>query len=366
MKILKGTLAVLVLLIGYLLLWPVKVDPVAWTPPAPPPPTQGDRLRSVQRIGTALDGPEGIAFDAQGLLYAGTADGRLLRIDAQKGECQVLDSTGGRPLGLAVAEDGGLFIADARRGLLKLDAAGNLSVLATSAEGVDFGFTDDVDVSRDGLVYFTDASSKFGYGKQLDDVIEHGRHGRLLRFDPAKNETEVLLQQLPFANGVALGPDQQSLVVVEMSEYRLTRYWIAGEKAGQREVFADNLPGFADNLSFNGRDRYWVAIYGPRDATLDSLLPNAFARKIIARLPSFLRPKPRHEAHVMGFDLDGKLVADWSYSGADTYAPITSVEERDGWLYLGSLEAQSLGRIKLEDALSGQSKAPEPALAIDC
>ena len=61
-----------------------------------------------------------------------------------------------------------------------------------SADGVPFRFTDDVDVASDGTVYFTDASSKFGPAMHArDDIIEHGGHGRFLRYDPANDTTTV-------------------------------------------------------------------------------------------------------------------------------------------------------------------------------
>jgi sugar lactone lactonase YvrE len=36
---------------------------------------------------------------------------------------------------------------------------GAIEVLATEADGVPFGFTNDVDIAPDGTIYFTDASS---------------------------------------------------------------------------------------------------------------------------------------------------------------------------------------------------------------
>ncbi|MBT6209695.1 MAG: hypothetical protein HOI35_06710, partial [Woeseia sp.] len=33
------------------------------------------------------------------------------------------------------------------------------------------------------------------------DILEHGGHGRVFRFDPAKNEITLVLAGLNFANG---------------------------------------------------------------------------------------------------------------------------------------------------------------------
>jgi sugar lactone lactonase YvrE len=262
--------------------------------------------------------------------------------------------TGGRPLGLTLTPSGALVIADARRGLLQLDGK-ELRVLATEADGVPFGFTDDVDVAGDGKVYFSDASHKFGYGRHMIDILEHGPNGRLLEYDPATGKARTLLGGLSFANGVALGPDDAYLLVNETSKYRVLRYWLKGDKAGTHEVFIDNLPGFPDNITFNGRDRFWLAIFAPRDALLDSLLPgNQYLRTVIAKLPKFLQPRPKMHSFALGLDLDGKVSANLQYAGDDAYAPITSVREHGGYLYFGSLTYPAIGRMALAEAL----KAP--------
>ena len=110
-------------------------------------------------------------------------------------------------------------------------------------------------------------------------------------------------------------------------------------------AFIDNLPGFPDNLSFNGKDKFWVALYAPRDPLLDATLPYPWARKIIARIPSFLQPKPKKHAWVVSVNLDGKIVDDLQYAGANAYSPITSVEQTPDALVFGSLTAPSMAKI---------------------
>src|SRR5690606_28786878 len=120
-------------------------------------------------------------------------------------------------------------VADGYEGLLRVSPGGAVEVLATEAEGVRFGFADDVDVADDGVIYFTDASSKFGPAmKARDDILEHGGHGRLLKYDPASKTTTVLLRGLQFANGVAVAPDQRSVFVTQTGNYDIVRYWLEG------------------------------------------------------------------------------------------------------------------------------------------
>lgn len=363
MKALKIILLILAAGAAYLLLWPTGMRPVAWTPP-PAPPLEGvyaynDRLKGIERLLSGHGkGPEAIQVDAAGEIYTGYADGRVIRLAADGTSFEELGNTGGRPLGIALGPQDGLIIADAKKGLLHL--GGQLTVLATEADGVPFGFTDDADSARLGQnVYFTDASSKFGYGRHMVDLLEHGANGRLLEYNVAAKSTRTLMQGLHFANGVAVGPDDAYVLVNETGEYRVRRYWLKGEKAGTDDVFIENLPGFPDNITFNGRDRFWLAIFAPRDALLDELLPGSlFLRTVLTKLPAFLQPRPKKHAFVLGLDLDGKVVANLQYAADDAYAPITSVREHGDWLYFGSLTYPAIGRLPLAQALGTASAGP--------
>ena len=146
---------------------------------------------------------------------------------------------------------------------------------------------------------------------------------------------------------MALGPDEAFLLVNETGSYRIVRYWLKGEKAGTSDVFADNLPGIPDNITFNGRDRFWVAIFAPRTPIADRLAPYPSARKMVVRALRYLPPPVKAQAYAPAFDPEGKLVANLQYDGKDAYFPVTSVREHpNGYLYFGSLKQDSIGRIK--------------------
>ncbi|MES0872607.1 SMP-30/gluconolactonase/LRE family protein [Sinimarinibacterium thermocellulolyticum] len=351
MRLLSYLVLPLAALAAYLLFWPVPIAPQAWQPP--PLPTEryapNRVLQAIERIGEGIGvGPEGLAIDAQGRLHTGYVDGRVMRMNADGSAPKLLAETGGRPLGLALAPDGGVLVADAMRGLLHIGTDGSVDVLADAADGLPFRLTDDVDrpaASR--KAYFSDASSKFALPELMAEVFEHRPHGRLLEYDFDSGQVRTLLSGLYFANGVAVGPDEAYVLVTETTRYRVTRYWLKGERAGTSEVFIDNLPGFPDNISFNGSDRFWLALYAPRTAALDALLPQPYLRRVIFRLPHWFHPEPKLHAWVLGLDLDGRIVADLQYAGEDTFGPVTSVKQAGDALYLGSLGDTAIGRLPL-------------------
>ncbi|MEQ1438519.1 SMP-30/gluconolactonase/LRE family protein [Fontimonas sp. SYSU GA230001] len=351
MRLLGYLVLPLGLVVAYLLFWPVPIEPRAWTPQ---PLADGaypynETLKAVERLAEGVGrGPEGIAVDAAGRIYAGYDDGRVMMFNRNGSGGMLLADTGGRPLGLSFGPRGGVLVADAVKGLLLVGGQGAQQLLAVEAEGVPFRFVDDVDNTRmTHKVYFTDASSKFAWPDTMADVMEHGANGRLLEYDFDTDKTTVLLRDLYFANGVAVGPDDAYVLVSETTKYRVRRYWLKGEKAGTSDIFIDNLPGFPDNLSYNDKGQFWLALYAPRTAALDALLPKPDLRRIVFRLPDFLQPGPAHHGWVLGLDLDGKVVANLQYKGRGAYAPITSVEQHGDALYLGSLTDTAIGRLPL-------------------
>lgn len=344
-------LLVLLFLFGYLLFWPVPINPVAWTPPPAPayagPYAPNDALAKVELLGVNVgEGPETVTPDAQGRMVVGYKDGRVERYAADGRTHETLVNTGGRPEGHTYDAQGNLIIADARKGLLRLHPDGKLEALTDSADGTKFGFTDDVAVASDGAIYFSDASSKFGDAMLgVDDVLEHGGHGRLIKYDPASGKTTVLLSGLQFANGVTVGPDDAYVLVNETGNYDVVRYWLKGEKAGTHDVFIANLPGLPDGICFNGRDTFWLAIYAPRDKLLDAVAGLPFLRKITLRLPQALMPKPDRRGFVLGLDADGKVVYNLQDPRGDSFAPITAAKEANGMLYLGSVIRSEFARM---------------------
>lgn len=351
-QLLAWPLFVVAALVLYLLFWPVAINPGSWTPPPAPaltgPFEQNTKLSTTERLSLGEGfAPEDLAIDGQGRLYAGFDDGRIVRVKIEGSGPEVFANTHGRPLGLAFDSSGNLIVADAVEGLLSLTPAGNITVLTKAADGVPFGATNDLDIAKDGTIYFTDASRKYGMANYKSDLIEHQPNGRLLAYDPGTGTTRTVLDNLYFANGVAVSPDQLFVLVNETGRYRIHRVWLSGPRQGESEIFIDNLPGFPDGISSNGKGTFWVAIVTPRDATLDRLLPYPFLRKAIVRLPKFVQPAPKRYGFVLGLDSDGKVVENLQDGSRGCYAQIANVVEYNGSLYFGSISENAVGRYPL-------------------
>ena len=349
-----GLRALLVLLAAALVvlaLLPSPIDPLAFEPPpAPAPegplaPNEALRPAELLAVGT-LHGPEYLAFDASGRLYAATAEGAIVRLD-EAGQPRLFAATGGRPLGMRFTAAGELLVCDSDKGLLSVDPGGRVTALAVEAEGVPFRLTDNLDVARDGTVYFSDASDRFGQPDYLLDLFEARPHGRLLRYDPVSRRTTVLLRDLYFANGVALSQGEDFVLVNETYRYRTRRYWLKGPRAGASEVFLDNLPGFPDNLDGNRQGSFWMALFTVRNPIADTVHPHPWAKSLLAKLPRFTWPRPKPYGLVLEVDESGRILRSLHDPGGRRVQHVTTAREHDGFLYLGTLDQAWIGRLAL-------------------
>lgn len=355
-KVLTTVAALLLALLCYLLLWPVPIDPVAWDAPADrglvDPFAPNKQLQSAAPIDLGeFTGPEDATLGRDGAVYVTTESGHVVRIRDRAAE--PFGFVGGRPLGIEADTDGSLLVANSHYGLQRVNADGTVSTLYGGDQAAVFA--NNLAIGRGGIVYFTEASRKFGARKFRDtmeatlyDVMEHGGHGRVLAYDPATGTAEVLLENLAYANGIAIDPDGNFLLVVEMNEYRILKHWLAGPARGRTEVLLDNLPGFGDNLKGGLNGRYWLGLAAPRKAVVDRLADKPWLRKVVMRLPAFARPAADKSSHVIAFNEHGEVLMNMHDPGA-RYPTLTGVLETSRDLYLTSLYGNVLPVIAKQD-----------------
>lgn len=318
-----------------------RLTPRRWRPPrdvglrGPFAPNQA--LDGIEVIPLPGSGAEDVAVDAEGSIYTGTSEGYLLRISRDGRSIERVAQTGGRPLGIEVHPEGWLVVCDAHRGLLRIDpASGDITELVTAIDGRPMRFTNNCAVAKDGTIYFSDSSLHFGIDEFKGDILSHSGTGRLIRRDTDGTVT-VLLDDLDFANGVALAEDESFVLVAETGGYRVTRLDLSGPDAGARSVIIDNMPGLPDNMSTGSDGVFWIALPSARNRLLDLLLPRpGFLRSAVWAMPDRLQPDATRITWVVGIDGEGDVVHNLQGSGKDFHY-VTGVREHAGRLYLGSL-----------------------------
>ena len=365
-KMLLGIVGLLSIIVIVFLLRPAPIDPSAYNPPKSPALigvlTPNDLLQTAELLALGeIRGPEEVAVDDRGRIYSGTADGKVMRLLAD-GKLETFADTKGRPLGMKFDRKGNLIVCDASMGLLSIDPRGRIETLADSADGIPFKFTDALDISSEGTIYFTDASTKYGQTDYLYDLLESKPHGRFMRYNPDTGQITVLLKGLYFANGVALSRREEFVLINETYRYRIVRYWLKGPRAGTHEIFMDNLPGFPDNISSNPNGTFWLALFTVRNETMDKLHPFPVLKAQLSKLPNALWPKPKPYGFVLELDEQGRIIQSLHEPTGKHLKEITSAQEYEGFLYLGSLHNDRIGKYKLPrspEAAAGKSRVAD-------
>ncbi|KAL3626979.1 cohesin loading factor Ssl3 [Castilleja foliolosa] len=345
----------------------VKVQMPAWSEIPADRDHENLLQKSEIRFSNQVQGPESMTFDPMGRgPYTGVADGRIIFWDGHKwndfaytspanrsGLCDpkpsILDySTNehicGRPLGLRFDKrSGDLYIADAYLGLMKVGPEGGLATpLATEADGVPLRFTNDLDIDDDGNIYFTDSSTNYQRRNFLQLVFTADNSGRVLKYDPNTKETNVLIRDLQFPNGLSMSKDGSFFVFCEGAKGRLSKYWLKGEKAGSTEVMTI-LPGHPDNVRTNDKGEFWVAIHCRRTiySHFLALYPNIrrfwLKLPISAKIHYLMQIGGRMHAAVVKYSPEGEFLQMLEDRPGKVVKAVSEVEEKDGKLWMGSV-----------------------------
>lgn len=202
--------------------------------------------------------------------------------------------------------------------------------------------------------------------------------GRLIHFSRKDKKSKVLLDNIWFANGVALPFAENFVIVCDTHSSKITKVWLKGSKAGQSENFIDRLPGSPDNLTFD-LEGIWVPLATASDKDnpmipqllttypkirkflvrlchlivmpfefVNSVYPNQLTSYVDREFYSmdmlkFIFPPRRSVIHL---DWKGNIVG--SYHGSDkTAGIITHALKLHGHLYLGSVTSNYIARVKV-------------------
>lgn len=357
------------------------------------PYAHNDLLSKAKRVHEdVLVGPEALAVGPDGHIYTGLLNGHIVRLVGEKVEdvakvgtkdCAKEAGTRtdcGRPLGLRFGKDGLLYVADAFMGLLAVNVASGkvtqLVPLHKEVGGKNITFPDDLDIDKNGVIYFSDGSTKWNLDNFMYSVLERQSDGRVLKYDPKTKKVTVVVDGIVFANGVQLA-DENSLLICESDLHRIIRYYHQGPKKGQNEVFVDELPGFPDNIRPSSSGGYWVGIVAPRNdtnrLTIDILLDHPTILRLFVRafhlagsvanflgnlFPCQCLKDWAHQVHsgkIFSFDSGYSMAVEVNKDGkalrslmgpSQTYGHISHILEHKGSLYLGSFVNRFLSILK--------------------
>ncbi|MGH1331744.1 MAG: ABC transporter permease [Paracoccaceae bacterium] len=319
-----------------------------------------DRLSAVEVIAQGeVESPEDVILDEDDNLYSGNRHGDIIRyFPPNYTEHEVYAHIGGAPLGMAFDKAGNLLVCVGGMGLYSVSKTDRSVRLVTDETNrslfsvVDdsrLRLADDLDIAPDGKVYFSEATVRYEMHDWPVDALESRGNGRIICYDPETQKTTTILRNLTFPNGVCTAHDGKSILFAESWGCRINRFWLEGPKKGTKEILVDRLPGYPDNINRASDGTYWVALMGMRTPALDLALGMpSFRRRMARRIAAdqWLYPN-LNIGCVARFDDSGAFHESlWDRSAAN-HPMITSMREHKGWLYLGGITNNRIGRIRL-------------------
>ena len=199
-----------------------------------------------------LQHPECVAVGPDGWIWCGSENGQILRIAPDGSRIEEMASTEGFTLGLAFDGDRALFACDLKHAaVFRLDLRSG-DFRRFTPPGIKVPNYPVVDAPRGRLL----VSDSHAFGTPGPGIWSYdlatGAGG--LWFDAPLN----------FANGMALAPRGDAVLVCETFARSIARIAIAPDgAAGPASPFASDLPGLPDGLAIDDAGTVFVGCYEP-------------------------------------------------------------------------------------------------------
>jgi sugar lactone lactonase YvrE len=188
-------------------------------------------------------------------------DGRLWLCNWGTGEIVAVDAEGNREIMLTVPAvlpysidwlpDGRLLVVSGREGLLLRQEADGRLVTHANFRQLSKSPWNEIVVDGRGNIYVNGGGPAPAPG-------EHFGPGTIVLITPDGAVRQVA-ENIAFANGMAVSPDNKTLIVAESHASRLTAFDIAADGSlANRRVWAD-LDGFPDGICLDAEGAAWYA-----------------------------------------------------------------------------------------------------------
>jgi gluconolactonase len=206
-------------------------------------------LEKFSHFAEGLDHPEGLAFDADGNLWAGGELGQVYRI-GPKGRVQEVATIGGFCLGLTFSGTQDLYVCNTGlHSLVRLNRKGRVLDSWDRCGTRKFKTPNFSVFDTEGNLYFSDSGDW------------DGANGCVYRLRPNKR-IEMFAGPFAFANGLALSADDRFLYVVQSTRDNVLQIEIRADgTAGKPTVYASHLARIPDGLAFDDVGNLFVTCY---------------------------------------------------------------------------------------------------------
>lgn len=217
----------------------------------------------VERLWTGGRWTEGPVYfgDLRCLLFSDIPNDRILRWDEATGEVSVFRSPAHNANGNTRDRVGRLVTCEhGSRRVTRTEHDGRITVLLDSYQGRRLNAPNDVVVSSDGAVWFTDP----GYGILYDyegGKAEFELPTNVYRIDPQTGAATVVAGDFERPNGLCFSPDEKQLYIVDTGGPGHIRVFdvVAGQRLANDRVFVKFSWGGSDGIRVDEAGNLWAA-----------------------------------------------------------------------------------------------------------
>jgi gluconolactonase len=233
-------------------------------------------LASVEKLASGCRWSEGPVYvgDGRYVLWSDIPNDRILKWEEETGAVSVFRKTSWNANGNTRDRQGRLVTCEHRgRRVTRTEYDGSITVLMNHYQGRRLNSPNDVVVSSDGSIWFTDPV--FGIlGYYEGEKADPEQPPAVYRIDGRTGEASVVADDIDGPNGLAFSPDESALYVVA-SRAQPTRKIIAydvvgGTRLNNPRVFIDAGPGTPDGFRVDIHGNLWCG-WGMGDAELDGV-----------------------------------------------------------------------------------------------
>ena len=220
------------------------------------------RHAAVERLWTGgrwLEGPVWFG-DGAYVLFSDIPEDTISRWDETTRAVTVYRRPSGHANGHTRDRQGRLVSCEhLNRRVTRTEHDGTLTVLADRFEGHRLNSPNDVVVSRDGAVWFTDPD--YGIRGSYEGVRAEAEVPRqVYRLDPDDGHVRSVAAGLDQPNGLCFSPDERLLYVVDVDHIRV--FDVAGPRLHGGRVFVPTAPAMADGIRVDTQGNVWAAMQG--------------------------------------------------------------------------------------------------------
>jgi gluconolactonase len=228
---------------------------------------------AVERLATGMRWAEGPVYFPAGryLLFSDIPNNRIMRYCEDDGHLSVFRQPSMNSNGNTIDREGRLITCEhGGRRVTRTELDGSITIIADKCNGKKLNSPNDVAVTSDGSIWFTDPI--YGIGGNYEGIKEQPEQEKhnVFRVDPKSGDIKVVVDDFVEPNGITFSPDEKKLYIIDTgftdgpdnpSHIRVFDVDIGAGRVSNSRVFAEMpKPSITDGMRADTEGNIWCSM----------------------------------------------------------------------------------------------------------